>query len=328
MNKKQIKFDWPDIGQEKAQSFLEKSINSGKIAQTYIFLGLSDLGKNTMALAFARNLLLSDKNFKGDLKGVNSDLHILKKEEDKKLISIEQTRDFIRQLGLSSFLNSYKIAIIKEADLLSNEAKSALLKTLEEPKEKVIIILLLRDLNEMPETIISRAQVLRFYPVSSDFIYKKLMKKENISSSLAKSLANLSLGRPLKAEKLKDDPSVYEEEMKRARLFLDFFSLDLAFRRQSLEDYLKTDTKERDLAIELLNTWEVLWRDLILIKINRADLVLYFDLKADMQNLFSENDEDFFAHLLKLRYYFKAAHEQIEANVNPKNALLNLIYNI
>ena len=56
--------------------------------------------------------------------------------KDKKNISIEQIRDFIRVLNMSSFAGGYKIGVVKHAELLSTEAANALLKTLEEPKEK------------------------------------------------------------------------------------------------------------------------------------------------------------------------------------------------
>ena len=130
---------WPKIGNEKNVEFLNRVVLSKKPAQTYIFLGPDDLGKSTIALAFARNLMAEALEGKD---GLNSDLHILEAEAEKKSISIEQTRELIKALSLSSFLDSYKIGIIKEADSLTTEAQNALLKTLEEPREKVILILM------------------------------------------------------------------------------------------------------------------------------------------------------------------------------------------
>src|SRR5690606_22718152 len=155
------------IGNEKAIAFLDKSIKSDRLAQTYVFIGPEELGKSTVALAFAKNL-------QGEMEGFNSDLHILNREADKKNISIDQVRDFIKILNLSSFSGSYKIGLIKEADLLSEEAKSALLKTLEEPKEKVIIILLVSNEENLPATILSRSQKIYFNPVSASVIYDYL----------------------------------------------------------------------------------------------------------------------------------------------------------
>ncbi|HPY99512.1 MAG TPA: DNA polymerase III subunit delta', partial [bacterium] len=142
------RFDWPPIGQDKVVAFLEKSLVSGKLAQTYIFAGPKDLGKSSLALAFARNLWQSDRGAagSGNFESLNSDLYILEKDDDKQVIGVEATRNFIKRLGLSSFMNSYKIGIIKEAETLSSESQSALLKTLEEPRAQVVIILLTEKL--------------------------------------------------------------------------------------------------------------------------------------------------------------------------------------
>ena len=94
---------WPKLGNEKAVEFLSLAILGGRVAQTYIFIGSDDLGKSTVALAFARNLMGEALE---SHRGFNSDLHILKPEEGKKSISIEQVRNFIKDLSLSSFLDS------------------------------------------------------------------------------------------------------------------------------------------------------------------------------------------------------------------------------
>ncbi len=328
------KITWPEIGQEKAVLFLEKSLLSGRLAQTYIFLGPSDLGKSTLALALARNLLAADDNFSGDLarvdSGANSDLHILKKEAGKQQISVEQTRQFMQMLNFSSFLNSYKIGIIKEADLLSAEAKAALLKTLEEPKEKVIIILLTNDLASLPATIAYRAQIVRFYPVATEFIYNYLLKNGEEKRTRARALASLSLGRLLKAKKLQADRSVYEAELEKARVLLDFFDLDLAQRRQLLESYLKQASDQVAMAEDLLIAWEGAWRDFMLTAVGRADLLFYQDLKEDLLNLFEQKKqtEGFFSYLINLREKLRLANDYLRANVNPSNALLSFVFNL
>ncbi|MCX6797682.1 MAG: hypothetical protein NTX66_00460, partial [Candidatus Falkowbacteria bacterium] len=96
--------NWPALGNAAVVAFLEKNLSHGKLAQAYIFSGPADLGKFTIALAFARNLLVTDPNYLSDDRererneldpvGLNGDIHILKLEENKKNISIEQTRAF------------------------------------------------------------------------------------------------------------------------------------------------------------------------------------------------------------------------------------------
>ena len=199
---------WPALGNQAAVDFLANNISKGKVAQAYIFAGPADLGKFSLATAFARNLLAADSSLaadfldrpqaddRSDFSGLSGDIHILQLEEGKKNISIEQTRAFIKILSLSSFLNSYKIGIIREAEKLSLEAANSLLKTLEESQPKVVIILTVNDLTALPATLVSRSQILYFHPVSSDLIYDFLVKSEQCDRNLARDLANLAAGRP------------------------------------------------------------------------------------------------------------------------------------
>ncbi len=318
---------WPEIGQDQVVSFLSKSIVNNSLAHTYIFLGASDLGKYTLALSFANNLLRSDPSYTGNYESrQNSDLYILEKEAGKKNISIAQVRDWLRMLSFGSFLNSYKIGIIKEADSLSLEAQSALLKTLEEPAEKVVIILLLNDLSSLPATIVSRSQVIRFYPLSFDFLYNFLSKDNNIKRSLAKSLAALSKGKLLLAKKFLADLELYNRELAKAKLLIEILGFDNLYKRRILvEEHFSKKTIKAPEALDLLLNWQILWRDLLLVNLNINDLVVYQDLMADLKKIEKAN---FFKYYQSSALSLKKAIDQIEANVVPSNAILNFIYKL
>jgi len=321
-------FTWPAIGNNRALEFLDQGLKNNKIAQTYIFIGPDDLGKSTAALAFARNL-------QGQTEGFNSDLHILKPAEDKKNISIEQVREFIKSLNLSSFLNSYKIGLIKEADCLTTEAQHALLKTLEEPQDKVIIILLLREEENLLPTILSRGQRLYFYPVPSELIYDYLIKNHQVSRSLAKNLASLSLGRPLKARQLFENQELYEEYLTKARLCVDCLKLTLND-RLTLLDKLYTDkgygAQASRGAQEILAIFEGLSRDLLLLAGEQAERIQHLALAEEIKELFSEinkkNDANSLAVILKWLKDLGLAKDRLAANVNPRLVLEQVLINL
>lgn len=321
------KFNWPSLGNEKAIEFLNRSLTSDKIAQTYIFIGPEELGKSTIALAFAHNL-------QGDHDGFNSDLYILNPEAGKKSIGIEQVREFIKMLNLSSFLNSYKIGLIKEADLLSEEAKSALLKTLEEPKDKVIIILLVTTEESLPATILSRAQKLYFYPVPAATIYDYLIADYGANRSLAKDLANLALGRPLKAIRYLENPEVYKNYLEEAEKFLNLFNLDLNARLKVLDTLFSDRTYSRQATASALNIVlmaEGLLRDLLLLNLEQKDrlqhLVLLSALEKSLASLKGETEDKVIALLNRLKLIAQAK-EYLDANVNPRLVLEQLIINL
>jgi DNA polymerase-3 subunit delta' len=328
MEKDPKKMAWPAIGNEAAIEFLSRSLSNEKIAQTYIFTGPDDLGKSTIALAFAKNL-------QGEEAGFNSDLHILEAAEDKKSISIEQVREFIKILNLSSFLNSYKIGIIKQADLLSEEAKSALLKTLEEPSEKTVIILLVSDENNLPKTVLSRAQILYFYPVKAAIIYDYLIKECGANRSLAKDLANLVLGRPLKALHFLENADHYAAYLVKAETIINFFKEDLNTRLNNLDKIYNDKTYSKQATIsarEILEISEGVMRDLLLLSLGNDDLIQHQMLKeklieAKAMIVGVHGDESGVFILNKLRL-ISEARKYLDSNVNPRLVLEQLLINL
>ncbi|MFA6194143.1 MAG: hypothetical protein WC719_00155 [Patescibacteria group bacterium] len=327
----EIDYKWPTIGNEKVIEFLERGLKNDRIAQTYVFTGADDLGKSTIALAFADNL-------QGHPQGFNSDLHILEPEAEKKSISIEAVREFIKTLNLSSFLNSYKIGIIKQADLMSPEAKSALLKTLEEPKEKVIIILLAVDEHNLPETILSRAQVLYFYPVPAATIYDYLLNNQGANRNLAKDLSSLALGRPLVALKLFENPGAYEAYLEKAASWLELMRLG-ASDRLSVLDKIFIDKTWSKSAVESANAVilmaEGLARDLLLLSLDKDEHLQHSALKSELEKTLEslgvnrvDGGGNFnAADLLNQFRILAQAKEYLAGNVNPRLVLEQIILN-
>lgn len=324
---KEVSYRWPAIGNDKAVSFLDKSLKSKQLAQTYIFIGPEDLGKSTIALAFARNI-------QGEAEGFNSDLYTLEPEPGKKIISIDQVREFIKMLSLSSFLNSYKVGLIKEADVLSEEAKSALLKTLEEPRDKVVIILLVTSEENLPATILSRAQKVYFYPVPASTIYDYLIDNYKANRSEAKDLANLSLGKPLKALYYLENPEIYKDYLEKVSHLLSFFSIGVNDRLVVLDRLFSDKTYSRqavESARRLVLIVEGLLRDLLLLTLNQKNYLqhLHFvdDLEKVLGDIGSENEDrlEFILSRLKLT---AQAQEYLDANVNPRLILEQLVINL
>lgn len=321
-------YNWPQLGNDQVIEFLERSLKNQRIAQTYIFAGADDLGKSTVALAFAQNL-------QGRQEGFNTDLHILAPEAGQKSITIDATRQFIKLLDLSSFSNSYKIGIIREADSLSDEAKSALLKTLEEPKEKVIIILLVKEEHSLPATILSRAQILYFYPVSAAVIYDYLIANHSASRSLAKDLSNLVLGRPLLALRFLENPEEYRAHLEKAEVWLSVLSADLNLRLAALEQLFKDKTWSKqaaESALQIIAIGEGLSRDLLLLELGQPQRVQYSALAANLEQTLEkinrQNGGESLPVILRHLKLLAQAREYLAANVNPRLTLEQVIINL
>lgn len=344
---------WPLIGNEHITEFLEKIIAKNKVSGSYIFNGPDNLGKTTIAKYFAKSLLcqervgsspcencpackqfnISQKNSEDaeiDEDGINThgDFHIIRKEKDKKNISIEQIRGFIRTLSMSSFLNSYKIGIVKHAESLSQEAANALLKTLEEPRKDVIIILITHSIEALPKTIVSRSKILNFHPVKFDIIYENLIDEHGASRSTAKNLAYLSLGRPALATKFLEDKDFFDLYKERAESFARIFSLDINDRLEAVGKLFDKKVGSQEavvLAKRIIEIWQGMSRDWLLLEYGHVDLVQHKILEEEIKAIKAKFT---FKHLISFNQALREARENLFANVNPKLVLENIVLSI
>ena len=126
-----------------------------------MFYGLSNLGKTTLAEKFAAELLQTP-----GLAEHSCEFYPLKSLPDKKDISIEQVREWRRSLLLKTFSAGYKVGIIYKAEELNQESANALLKIVEEPAPKTVVVIITVNKQQMLPTITSRCQCLKFLPVA------------------------------------------------------------------------------------------------------------------------------------------------------------------
>jgi len=318
MTAEKIQYSWPQLGNETVIKFLESTLLNDMISSTYIFSGLKDLGKFQVAKAFAFNLIFDSKDNKEDRNKIvknSGDLQILELEEDKKNISIKQVRELIKNLNLSSFLNSYKVGIIKDAHKLSIEAANALLKTLEEPENKVVIILLAEKIDDLPQTIVSRSQILNFQAVKRELIYDYLLNHQ-ADREEAKKISSMSMGKPALALKYLKDKDYYTKHLEQARMFVNFISHDENYRLKELQaKYAKSlyGAQGRTLAYDLLDVWEAVSRDLLLIENEQFNLVSYLDLADDFSNAKADS--------LTIIKAINRARKYLASNLNPRAVL-------
>lgn len=334
MKTETAKSNWPIVGNNHIFEFLAKSLAKNNISGSYIFVGPANLGKTAAAHFFAQSLVCESRNRPAlacgrcpacvqAAKKIHGDIYFIKKEPEKKNISVEQIRDFIRNLSLSSFLNSYKIGIIKGAENLSEGAVNALLKTLEEPKIKVVIILTVVDLEALPKTILSRSQILRFRAVAGDLIYDELIKNHEAKRSQAKNFSRLSAGRPALALKFLEDGEYYESYKVYVKSFTGLLDSDINGRFKAIENILGKEARGQEavkLAAGLINVWQNLARDLMLLELNLADLIQH---QAFLKELESLKNRLNLKALLNLINVLRESRKYLAANVNPKLALEN-----
>ncbi len=319
------------IGQENLLKFFNKLavLSSRKpVGGSFIFLGPSGSGKKTLANILIGKLLCQDKPGLrpcgqcpacSQLKAkVNGDVFWLSLNEDKKNISIDEIRGLLHALSLSALGQGYRAAVIDRAETLSNQAANALLKTLEEPNKKTVIILLATNLNDLPKTVISRSQIFALRPIQPNLVHDFLVER-GAKRSQAKTLAALSLGWPGLAVKLSDD-DVLSEHLAAAEVFFQSISQDQNKRQAALDKLLTKDLE----AEEILSIWQTAARDLVLNKLSLVEWQRYGQLLGHFQDKFNFS-------LAQAVAWYKAtvqAKEYLAANVNQKLVLENVIINL
>jgi DNA polymerase-3 subunit gamma/tau len=169
------------VGQEAVTRTLKNAIKEKKISHAYLFSGPRGTGKTSAAKLFAKavNCLNPQEgepcNQCEACKGVQSGetLDILEIDAASNR-GVDEIRDIRDKVMLQPSSLTYKVYIIDEVHMLTNEAFNALLKTLEEPPEHVIFILATTEPHKLPLTIVSRCQRFDFHKFSISAIMSRL----------------------------------------------------------------------------------------------------------------------------------------------------------
>lgn len=150
-------FPW----QEKNWTAIDRAWRVGRLPHALLLEGPRGLGKGVFARRVAAMVLGRDQI--DPERGLSHpDLNVLSVAEGKKQIVVEQVRELCAELAMTSFASGYKVAIIDPADRMNTSAANSLLKTLEEPTDNTLLILVRSRLDTLPATVASRCQRLRF----------------------------------------------------------------------------------------------------------------------------------------------------------------------
>lgn len=232
-------------GQDRVDELLSRSSSKGRLAHAYLFAGPSGVGKLTAALELAaawmceeekdgycgecRNCLRVFRFQHPDVRLTIPELGSTEPEEIAKLlksraddgvtplrlpgsirISIDRIREMGERLSKKSYENKGHIEIIPDADTMGVEAANALLKTLEEPPDETVIILISSRWSALLPTVRSRAHLIRFRRLKDDTIRDILMDRLNLGEEDAYDIARTSDGRPGIALLKSNNPSAAE----------------------------------------------------------------------------------------------------------------------
>lgn len=169
------------VGQEHIKKALTNAIQMDRISHAYLFTGPRGTGKTSTARIFAKSLncvngpTITPCNECENCKNITNSIPIDVIEIDAASNrSVNDADEIIQKVALAPVNSRYKIYIIDEVHMLTNQAFNALLKTLEEPPKNVIFILATTEVHKVLDTIKSRCQRFDFKRITTEDISKHL----------------------------------------------------------------------------------------------------------------------------------------------------------
>jgi DNA polymerase-3 subunit delta' len=189
------------IGHENQVSYIKNSIMSKSLSHAFIFEGIDGIGKELIATSLVKALFCEALEVDAcgscrSCKKLSNDNHpdYMEIEPDGKSIKNAQIEDFQEFAIIKPYDSSHKIVIIKEADKMNASSQNRILKTLEEPPEHVIIIMITNNSEVLLPTVVSRCQILKFNGVSDALIKSYINSNYSTSEEEAEMIARLAVG--------------------------------------------------------------------------------------------------------------------------------------
>jgi DNA polymerase-3 subunit delta' len=273
---------WNLIGNQWAEEILQSHLSHDNLRHAYLFTGPEGVGREALAIAFAKAINCENPPEKGGFcdvcrncvqigKQQHVDLHVVEREGGSKQILVGQVRELQKKLAMTPFQAKYHIVLFRNFEDAHVSAANALLKTLEEPNERVVLLFVVDHVNNLLPTIVSRCQELQLRPVPADELVSALITRFGVAPQEAALLAYVSGGCPQLALQLHADEGLMTKRVQFLQDLLALVKMDRVGRFSYVEELgLHSSKEEKQDAVadlrECLKVWFNFWRDVLVMK--------------------------------------------------------------
>ena len=327
---------WRVVGQDRAVSLLQRSLDAGSLSHAYLLVGPAHVGKMTLAMDLARAV-----NCEGSEppcgecgpcqrigEGKHADIMVISlagngdeaapEAEGRARIGVGQIDQILHSVSLPPFEGRCKVFILDGAEFLSIGAANRLLKTLEEPPGTAVFVLLTADEGMLPETVVSRCQRAEMRPLGTRGIEEALTGLWGVEPEKARLLSRLANGRLGWAVSAAGDGSLLQQRDEWLDGLLGLADADYEERFGYAAQLASRFSQSRAAVQERLDVWLDWWRDLLLVKAGSDDAVINVDRLATLKRQAAEYS------LAQVRAFIddiSSTGERLRLNANPQLAL-------
>ena len=288
------------IGHEDIISRFRSSIEADRVSHAYIIAGEEGSGRNTLAYCFAKTLQCESgasescgqcKSCKQAESGNHPDIIYVATDESKNIISVDKIREeLVGTMEIKPYSSRYKIYIIKEGEKMAEGAQSALLKTIEEPPEYGIVIIITTQPEKLLPTIRSRCVMIQTKPVKETDIHEYLVNDCGVSEDKARFAIEYSQGNLGKAIKLATN-EYYESLVNMVvDLMSNIFEMDMEDITATIQHAENYKMNINDF-LDLMMMW---YRDILVLKVTGNPDKIHFSghytVIRDQANYLSFNE--------------------------------------
>ncbi len=316
------------IGQEQITGHLQNAIRLGKVSHAYIIQGEAGSGKKLLADVFATTLQCEEggiepcghcQSCKQAVSGNHPDIRRVTHE--KATIGVDDIRlQLNNDILVKPYSRPYKVYIIDEAEKMTEQAQNAMLKTIEEPPEYAIIILLTVNAKLLLPTILSRCILLNVRPVARGQITKLLTERHGIAGFMAEVAADFADGVPGKAiayAQSGEFVSLKDEVIKVLRR-LNSMPAEEIYKR--VKEWAGRKAELPDI-LSLMNLW---YRDVLVMKSTGGKGRPVF--REEEKELLNQAEHLSYAKIEECLGAIELTRQRMNANVNLEVSLEMLLY--
>lgn len=307
------------VGQEQLKEHLQKAISTDKVSHAYIINGERSSGKEFIAKIFAMTLQCERHgtdpcgechSCKQALSGNQPDIIYISHEKPNS-IGVEDIRTQINNdISIKPYSSPRKIYIMNEGEKMTAQAQNALLKTLEEPPEYAVILILAANVDTLLPTIISRCVVLNMKPVPDKLVKNFLMTQLQVpdyKANICVAFARGNIGKAKMLASSEEFEKVKDEAITLVKYINEMETNEIVKAIKKISEY-KFDVND---YLDILSVW---YRDVLLFKATKDVNSLVF--KDEIQQIVRAADRSTYEGIEVIVDALQKAKRRLDANVN------------